>query len=52
MPAAPQTSVGAAQMHPEARDHSLMEEDLRLVLACLDLAHLAAATLDVARFEN
>jgi hypothetical protein len=39
-------------MHPEAHDHSLMEEDLRSVLACLDLAHLAAVTLDVARFEN
>ena len=29
-------------MHPEARDHSLMGADLRSVLACLDLAHLAA----------
>jgi len=51
-PTAPQTSIGAAQTHPEALDHNLMEVDLRSALAYLALAHLAAATLDVAKFEN
>jgi hypothetical protein len=51
-PTAPQTSIEAVQMHLEARDHSLMEADLRSALAYLALAHLAAAMLDVAKFEN
>jgi hypothetical protein len=51
-PTAPQTSIEAVQMHLEARDHSLMVADLRSALAYLALAHLAAAMLDVAKFEN
>jgi hypothetical protein len=44
--------IEAVQMHLEVRDHSLMEADLRSALAYLALAHLAAAMLDVAKFEN
>jgi hypothetical protein len=39
-------------MHLEAHDHNLMEADLHSVPDCLALAHLAAATLDVAKSEN
>ena len=39
-------------MHLEAHDHNLMEADLRSVPDCLALAHLAVATLHVAKFEN
>lgn len=49
---APQISAEAAQMRPVAHDHNLMEAGLRSLPVRLDLDHLAAATLDVAKFEN